>query len=72
MHNKAIMSALTKGLPGTAVQSSSDFGLDPDAKEAVCFAVLAHEAANGVACGMPSVTGARARAFLGKICPPGK
>ena len=72
VHNKAIMSALTKGLPGTAVQSSSDFGLDPDAKEAVCFAVLAHEAANGVACGIPSVTGARARAFLGKICPPGK
>jgi anhydro-N-acetylmuramic acid kinase len=48
----------------------SELGADVDAKEAVCFAVLAHEAWNGVATGMPSVTGARGVAFQGVLCSP--
>lgn len=72
VHNRAIMDGLRAGLPATRVESILDHGIDPDAKEAVCFAVLAHEAMNGVATGMPSVTGASGRAFLGKICYPGK
>ena len=72
VHNKVLMSGLSEGLPGSKVDSISQHGMDPDAKEAVCFAVLAYEAMNGVSTGMPSVTGARGRAFLGKICFPGK
>lgn len=71
VHNKAVMDGLAAGLPGLDVASLETSGFDPDAKEAVCFALLAHEALNGVATGMPSVTGAKGRAFSGKICPAG-
>lgn len=71
VHNAALMQGLAGALPGVTVEPVSAAGFDPDAKEALCFALLAHEAMNGVATGMPSVTGARGRAFSGKICPPG-
>ena len=71
LHNQAIMKGLEAQLPSVLVQSLAAYGMDPDAKEAICFALLAHEALNGVSTGMPSVTGARGRAFLGKICYAG-
>ena len=71
VHNAAIMQGLAGALPAVTVEPLTAAGFDPDAKEALCFALLAHEALNGVATGMPSVTGARGRAFSGKICPPG-
>lgn len=71
VHNRAIMQGLRDRLPGIRVDSLASSGYDPDSKEAVCFALLAHERLNGVATGMPSVTGARDRAFSGKICLPG-
>ncbi len=71
LHNQAIMRGLEAQLPSVLVQSLAAYGMDPDAKEAICFALLAHEALNGVSTGMPSVTGARGRAFLGKICYAG-
>lgn len=70
VHNKVIMAGLSARLPQTKVDSISQHGIDPDAKEAICFAVLAYEAMNGVSTGMPSVTGASERAYLGKICFP--
>lgn len=72
VHNKGFMAGLSAGLPRTKVDSIAQHGIDPDAKEAICFAVLAYEAMNGVSAGMPSVTGANGSAFLGKICFPGK
>jgi len=71
VHNRAVMQGLESGFVGMSVASLASVGYDPDAKEAVCFALLAHEAMNGIATGMPSVTGARGRAFSGKICPAG-
>ena len=41
-----------------------------DSKEAVAFAVLAHERINGVATNLPSVTGAKKKTTLGKITIP--
>ncbi|MDE2995761.1 MAG: anhydro-N-acetylmuramic acid kinase [Bacteroidota bacterium] len=71
VHNRSVMAGLQQALTPVVVEPLSTIGLDPDAKEALCFALLAHEALNGVATGMPSVTGARGRAFSGKICKPG-
>ena len=71
-HNETLMNGLGLGLPHAHVDSATQHGFDSDAKEALCFAVLAHEAMGGVATGMPSVTGARGCAFSGKICLPGK
>ena len=70
--NTTLMRILSEALPQAHVDSIEQHGVDPDAKEAICFAVLAHEAMNGVTTGMPSVTGATGRAFSGKICFPGK
>ena len=52
------------------VRSIAALGVDPDAKEALCFAVLAHETLNGVPTNLPSVTGARRPTLLGKLCLP--
>jgi anhydro-N-acetylmuramic acid kinase len=44
--------------------------VDADAKEAVCFAVLANETMAGNPANLPRVTGARRSVKLGKICRP--
>ncbi len=71
IHNRYIMQRLEACLEGAVVETTAAHGIDPDAKEAICFAILAHEALAGVATGMPTVTGASGRAFLGKICYSG-
>ena len=48
---------------------SDDLGVDPDAKEALAFAVLGYETLRGRAAGLPSVTGASRAAVLGAIAP---
>lgn len=53
-------------LLGSPVRSSAEYGVDPDAKEAIAFAVLAYECALGRPGNLPSATGARHPAVLGK------
>ena len=69
IHNLTLLRMLQRCFGNIPIQGSSEFGIDEDAKEALCFAVLAHETASGYPTGMPSVTGARQGAILGKICP---
>ena len=69
VHNPALLRMLGAALPGTRVETTAAHGLDPDAKEAVCFAVLAHELLNGRPTSLPAVTGASAPALLGSLCP---
>jgi len=44
----------------------ADYGIKLDAKEAIAFAVLAHETSRGRASNFPSATGARRAVVLGK------
>jgi anhydro-N-acetylmuramic acid kinase len=67
IHNRHIMRRLRELLPDHPVATSADYGIDPDAKEAIAFAVLAHESAHGRPCNLPSATGACRELVLGKL-----
>ncbi len=66
IHNRQIMRRLRDLLPELALSTTADHGIDPDAKEAIAFAVLAHEFVQGRPANLPSATGARHPAMLGK------
>jgi anhydro-N-acetylmuramic acid kinase len=68
--NPTLMSALAAAFAPIPVETTAAYGLDPDAKEAVLFAVLAHEWANGVPTGLPAVTGASRPALQGSLTLP--
>lgn len=70
-HNRTLMQQLADVFAPIPVRTAADYGLDADAKEALCFAVLAHETLNGVPTNLPRVTGAARPTLLGKICVPG-
>ncbi len=65
--NRYFRRALADYFEGTEVYTSDRIGLPVDAKEAVCFAVLANETVDGIPSNMPSVTGSRKRIPLGVI-----
>lgn len=72
VHNDTLMGMLADAFSPIPVAKTSDLdgGVDPDAKEAVLFAVLAHETANGIPTGLPSVTGASRPALQGSLSLP--
>jgi anhydro-N-acetylmuramic acid kinase len=47
--------------------TTAEFGIDPDAKEAILFAVLAYQTFHKRAGNIPTATGARHGAILGKL-----
>jgi anhydro-N-acetylmuramic acid kinase len=55
---------------GLRLRFSDELGLPSTAKEAVAFAVLAHETWRRRASNVPSATGAQRAAVLGKISYP--
>jgi len=63
-HNPQIMAQLAALLKDTRILTSADFGVDVDAKEAIAFAVLAHETWRGRPGNLPSATGARRSVVL--------
>lgn len=71
VHNRTLMRFLRAELADMEVVSSAGFGVDPDAKEAVAFAVLAAETLEGRPSNLPSATGAKRAVILGKISPGG-
>ncbi len=66
-HNRQLIGNLHALLPDINFASTQDFGIDVDAKEAVAFAILAGETYRGKPGNLPSATGARRAAILGKI-----
>ena len=69
--NAYFIDELRRYFDGAAVRPVEQFGIPADAKEAICFAVLANETMAGRPTNLPRVTGARKRTVLGKICVPG-
>jgi anhydro-N-acetylmuramic acid kinase len=67
-HNRAMMEALRDYFRPVPVQRIETAGFSSDAKEAVCFAVLANETISEHEANIPQVTGARKPVILGKIC----
>jgi len=64
--NRFFLDELRRYFSGVRVRCIDEFGIDADAKEAVCFAILAHETMGGRTTNIPGVTGARKRVLLGK------
>jgi anhydro-N-acetylmuramic acid kinase len=67
VHNRQMMAQLAAFLPGVSLATSTDYGVDADAKEAIAFAVLAYETWHRRPANLPSATGARRAVVLGKI-----
>jgi anhydro-N-acetylmuramic acid kinase len=70
-HNAAMLAGLRAALPGIAIETSAGYGIDPDAKEAIAFAILGREALAERPAGLPRVTGARGPRTLGALAPAG-
>jgi anhydro-N-acetylmuramic acid kinase len=71
-HNPLILAQLAAAVPSIEVFPSSGLGIPVDAKEAFAFALLAYESFHQRPANLPSATGARGPAILGKIAyaPP--
>ena len=69
-HNNFIMRSLAEKFRHGNVLTSDSFGIPADAKEAICFAVLANETIFGYPTNLPSVTGAKRETVLGSISLP--
>lgn len=67
VHNRFLMAHLTAFLPNMRIATTNDYGIHPDAKEAIAFALLAHQTWLGKPSNVPSATGARHSAVLGSI-----
>ena len=66
--NPTLMGHLAQLLAPVPVATSASLGVDPEAKEAIAFAVLANETLFGHPGNVPSVTGAAGPRVLGKLC----
>ncbi len=70
--NPTLMAGLANEMRelGLRLRSSDEFGIPSEAKEAVAFALMAHETWNRLPSNVPSATGAKRAVVLGKISYP--
>lgn len=64
------MRRLARRLPPLTLESSAAYGIDPDFKEAVAFAVLADRFLQGLPATYPNTTGASRPTLAGKLALP--
>jgi anhydro-N-acetylmuramic acid kinase len=69
VHNRWLMRRLRELLSPRKLTTTADHGIDPDAKEAIAFAILAYEFMHRRPGNLPSATGARHAVLLGKDSP---
>jgi len=67
VHNKTLMRMLQERLSGMVLRPIAEFGIDPDFKEAIAFAVIADRTLRGLPGNLPSATGAVRPVILGQI-----
>jgi len=67
--NGFIMQRLAEALPGTAVQTSDDYGVPVSQVEAIAFAWLARQCLRRAPGNVPTVTGAAGPRVLGAVYP---
>jgi anhydro-N-acetylmuramic acid kinase len=68
--NPLMLAQLAAALPGVEIIPASQLGVPAEAKEAFAFAVLAYEAYHGRPNNLPSATGAKKPAVMGKLVRP--
>lgn len=68
LHNRSLVEAIARRT-GTEISSCAAAGIDPDAKEAMAFAVLGYELLRERPAGLPRVTGAAGARVLGALAP---
>ncbi|HVW97173.1 MAG TPA: anhydro-N-acetylmuramic acid kinase [Mucilaginibacter sp.] len=64
--NRYVMNYLRNALPDVIIKDTGELGIDPDAKEAILFALLGNEAL----CGEPISIGSNPAALMGKFSFP--
>ncbi len=69
IHHAPLMQMLQERLHEVPVETTMAFGIDPDAKEALAFAVLGYETLRGRTANIPTATGAQRAVPLGAIAP---
>ena len=70
VHNHTLMQQLRSLLPHHHIHLFSELGMNPDAREAIGFAVLANELLAGHSVTLANITGGRHATALGKISLP--
>lgn len=65
--NPLLMRMLGDALDGIPVRATDELGIDADAKEAVAFALMAHDGLAGLPTNIPGATGAPRAVSLGKL-----
>lgn len=65
--NPLLMRMLADALDGVPVRATDELGITADGKEAVCFALMAHDAVAGYPTNIPGATGAQRAVALGKV-----
>ncbi len=68
--NKFLYESIASYFTDVEVKVIDEIGVSSDAKEAICFAVLANETISGNPSNIPRTTGATKPTILGKICLP--
>ena len=65
--NPLLMRMLADALDGIPVRATDELGVDADAKEAIAFALMAHDGLAGLPTNIPGATGASRAVSLGKL-----
>jgi len=69
-HNPTLIKMLANELPELELMTAADVDVDGDALESIAFAILGYQMLRGKPGNLPSVTGARTPAILGKLTMP--